>query len=301
MNEYEIILHNKIKHINVIVNKIQHRDLHLHNDLELIYISEGSGSISTKLNKYEIKKGDVILLNAFEAHKINANKRLTCVIIQISNHFLREYYPSIRNVIFNEANLKNVLDRKAFNNLKELIIKVAYAYFKEDDLYELKCVGLLSDLLCILLTNVSTTLLSENEYHQKKRNSQRINRLLSYIESNYQNKISLKYLADSEHITDTHLSHIFSNELGISFQDYLNKIRLENALRLFSDSSLSLTDIAIQSGFSELKYLNKTFENRFNLKASKYREKNINIKNNDFKSEYIFSKEESLLYLENNN
>lgn len=55
--EYEIIEHNKIKHIKVLINKIAYRAYHLHSDIELIYTVNGNGTVKTK-------KGNILYIPA---------------------------------------------------------------------------------------------------------------------------------------------------------------------------------------------------------------------------------------------
>ena len=61
----------------------------------------------------------------------------------------------------------------------------------------------------------------------------------------------------------------------MTFQEYLNRLRLEKALILMKDPSLYLVDICMECGFSDNKYLNQMFMKKFGCSASEYRKKRI--------------------------
>ena len=86
----------------------------------------------------------------------------------------------------------------------------------------------------------------------------------------------------------------------MTFQEYLKDKRLECALRLIGDSSLSLSEISEMSGFSELKYMTLAFKDKFGVTPKHYRANKITIDSKNNKtdlSEYIYTKDESISLL----
>lgn len=84
---------------------------------------------------------------------------------------------------------------------------------------------------------------------------------------------SLKDIAEMEHISPCHASHFIRNMFGISFQEYLNSIRFDHALRLFSQTDLNILDICMESGFSSSRYLNQMLEKNFGCSAKEYKKR----------------------------
>ena len=74
-----------------------------------------------------------------------------------------------------------------------------------------------------------------------------------------------------EHVTETHLSHFFTANFHMSFQEYLMKLRCEKARSLLLTTDLTLIDISISCGFSDPKYLNKAFRKMYNCLPREYR------------------------------
>ena len=82
-----------------------------------------------------------------------------------------------------------------------------------------------------------------------------------------------------------YLSHFFKKCFGMTFQNYLLKIRCENARQLLLLSELSLLDISISSGFSDPKYFNKGFLQQYGCTPKEYR---TNFKNKKLEAQQKF-------------
>ena len=271
-SEYEIVAHNKLKHIHFFLNKITYRTFHLHSDFELFCVMDGCGKINNRSSSLNIKGGDIILINSNQAHEIDAGgAAVQAMILQFSNHFLRDYYPNIQSLNFKRSDICALLPESERAALWQTITCAAAAYVNMEPFFELRCIAAVTRILLALLHTIPYEILSEKEYLQRKKLSQRMNRISSYLEENYQIPVRLRDVAELEQITPTYLSHFFSENFGITFQEYLNNIRFEHAVRLLESSSLSLSDIAMNSGFSELKYMTKMFEKRLGYKPSEFR------------------------------
>ena len=307
MIEYEIIKHDKMKDLRVFINSIKMRSLHMHHDIELLLVLEGKGTIIIKSKKYYVTKGDTILINAYETHEIISNQdSLTVLIIQFSTNTLKNYYHRLNNVIFLDVLPRDKFPKKDYQVFINNILDISYSYINAEELFEFNCISKLSNILYYLFKYMNTSELSQSDYSKRNKVNKRIDRINTYIDANYQSPIRLQDIAEIENITTTHLSHFITENFGMSFQDYLTDKRLECALRMISDTSLTLSEIASSSGFSELKYMNKAFKDTFDLTPNEYREKGfislpINKKTNA--SEYIYSDKESLILLKqlNNN
>lgn len=305
MIEYEIVKHDKMKDLRVFINSIKLRSLHMHHDMELLFVLDGKGTIIIKSKKYHVTKGDSILINAYDSHEIISSKdSLTLIIIQFSKNILNDYYYVLKNSIFLDALPRDILNKEDYQLFTNDILELSNAYIKADKLFELKCIQLLSNILYLLLKNLKTIELSQEEYSKQRKQNKRIDRINTYIDEHYQEQIRLSDIAEIEDISITHLSHFITDNFGMTFQEYLKDKRLECALRMISDSSLTLSDIASSSGFSELKYMTQAFKETFGLTPKEYRLKGfislpINKKANV--SEYIYSNDESLYLLNNLN
>lgn len=90
-------------------------------------------------------------------------------------------------------------------------------------------------------------------------------RARDFLRQNYASEISLKETALHLKISAPYLSKIFHQELGISFSKYLTELRLNAARNLLLNSTLQITEIANQCGFTSSSYFIKVFSDHFNI------------------------------------
>lgn len=269
-NEYEVLDYDRLKHLKIFLNRITYRNYHFHNAFEELLIISGTGTITVSGDQIPLKKGTTVILNPYEAHEIDAaGGSLTAVILQISQNFCREYLPNFRKVHFLEHQIQ---DGSLLNACQNEILKAALTYFEEKDGFEMDCLWHTISLFRLLLSGVSYEILSDSDCATMKRKNLRMARFIAFIDENYLHPLRLSNLAELSALTPTHVSHLFSDYFGISFQEYLNNLRFEKAMTYVISTDLSQTEISAISGFSDGKYLSRMFRKRMGCSIREYRQ-----------------------------
>lgn len=75
---------------------------------------------------------------------------------------------------------------------------------------------------------------------------------LYIIEQNYGNKLTLEYLAKKSGLSAAYFSRLFSEQLGMSFTDYLRNVRIRHVQSLLAQTDKTIMEIALETGFWEL-------------------------------------------------
>ena len=88
------------------------------------------------------------------------------------------------------------------------------------------------------------------------------------------NKITLKMVADELFTNLTYLSTLFKKEMGISFTEYINDIRIKQTQDLLENTNLSLVAISSSAGFDCQSYFTKIFKSKTGITPSEYRKAN---------------------------
>ena len=94
---------------------------------------------------------------------------------------------------------------------------------------------------------------------------------LSFLDSNYQKKISETTLASLCEMNPFRFSRCFKKEIGVTLQEYLVRLRIREALRLLDNPNASITDIAYTVGFNDSSYFSRTFKKYLNHSPSEFR------------------------------
>lgn len=92
-----------------------------------------------------------------------------------------------------------------------------------------------------------------------------------YIDEHYMENLSLEVLANYIHLNPYYFSSFFKKKTGENFKDYLNKVRMENALRLLISSDKKSNEIADEVGFRDEKYFSKLFQKYYGVTPAQYR------------------------------
>ena len=103
-----------------------------------------------------------------------------------------------------------------------------------------------------------------------------IKKVKSYIEGNYQDpELSLQRIAADLLLSLSYLSKLFKQEVGMSFIDFLIKIRIKEAIKLMNNPQLKIYEIAEQVGYSSQHYFCAAFKKVLGVSPTEYRQKEI--------------------------
>ncbi|KRF06792.1 two-component system response regulator [Paenibacillus sp. Soil766] len=94
----------------------------------------------------------------------------------------------------------------------------------------------------------------------------------NYVEENFSYELTLASLADMFHLNETYLSGLFKQNVGVTFSDYVTRLRLNRALVLLKESELKLTEIATLVGYSSSSYFSTAFKKFYGKGPKEYRE-----------------------------
>ncbi|WP_040948251.1 AraC family transcriptional regulator [Gorillibacterium massiliense] len=88
---------------------------------------------------------------------------------------------------------------------------------------------------------------------------EKVRQAVDYIHANYEKMISLELLSDRLDVSKYHFLRIFTSAVGVSPSDYVNRVRIEQAIRLLRETDISVERIAEQVGYSGGSYFIKVF------------------------------------------
>ena len=153
---------------------------------------------------------------------------------------------------------KDIIDEK----ISSLFFMIYDEFTKHNNKYVIK------GLLYTILGKLDTYFILKNS-SSSYCNS--IHNLLRYIEVHYQENISLESIAKDLGFSKFYLSRIFSNKIGYQFNDYVNRLRINKAQKLLSETDLPVTIIALECGFESQRNFNRIFKKLTLLTPTEFR------------------------------
>lgn len=303
--EFELVPHSQLNLINVFLVRMAERSVHLHRDLELGLIIEGSAELYTEHSPKSLEKGDIYLINPMQPHEFSSRCGEALILaIQLSPQLGEQFFPNASNIRFDcDVSLKKALeaDREIFRRLWALSMELSCAYLSRARNYEFRCLSLVSLLLQQLVEGLNWFVLTGEDSLSTRQRAERIFAITDYIERNFKRKLLLSEIARHENLSLSYLSHFFKDTMGVTFQEYLNQTRFDYACMLLENTDRTILDISVSSGFSDVRYFNRMFYEHFGLLPGSCRSElqSRSARSEPVKgsSQHIFSPDEALALL----
>lgn len=213
-------------------------------DLENILINNvTNGQITAAKENITELLNEFSILEAGDLDGIKAKTLwLFAIIIRIANE--------------NEGNLNKVLDTDL-----DVINKLSESTSPSELLDNSK------SIIELITKNMLTSIYSGN--------SQIIIKALRYIKKHYKEKITLKDIEQNLHVNASYFSTLFKHEMGVTFTDHINALKIEHASNLLSTTNLSIIDILFSTGFDDQSYFTKVFKKAKGITPKQYRSEHL--------------------------
>ena len=115
--------------------------------------------------------------------------------------------------------------------------------------------------------NSAVMLLAIKSTHSKDT----ITQIRHYIDTHYQDHLSLRNIADKFYMSPVYLGQVFKQSMGVYFNDYLAGLRITEAKRLLTTTDMKIFAISQEVGYKDKDYFSMKFEELVGLKPSEYR------------------------------
>lgn len=234
------------------------KENHIHEWHDISFVMKGSITYEIEGNVYEVSEGDVVIVPPRKYHKEICDPKgdfevlFVCVsfkknskVFDISKYFR---FPSVIKI----SNLKEMYDI-----FEDILKEVTY----RQEGYLLKINAQIYNLLVAIFRNENCI---NNKIDSIKRISnfrkkKTADEIKQYIEMNYNKKISLDKLSKIFFLSPQYISALFSKQTGYTPIEYLNKIRIEKAKKLFVAGETNISKVAQEVGFGDIHYFYKVF------------------------------------------
>ena len=278
-SQYEIYDFDNRSAINISSGyKERSYQMHWHSYGEFLLVGPGDTNVY-KVNQdvYELSPGDFVLIWPMEMHAILDADREESLVIQFSNAFVNSLFDLQRIMHFYRK--LNVIRAEGHQELtcklQEIARKMKETFFTAQTNREVKC--------CMLLMEFMMTLDEHREEFAPEPGTdmrdpyeddvmRRMMLVTDYIKNNLTaDDLSQGAMAQMAGISREYFSRIFKNVTGMNYSKWLNMIRLEKASELLSHKNMSLTEVAMLSGFQSIPSFNRVFHEDKGMSPGEFR------------------------------
>jgi AraC-like DNA-binding protein len=238
---------------------------HWHNELEIIYLLKGNLDVTIGNRTEHYKKSDLILINTKVVHSTMCTSPNESILVQIPYTFLKRYIPDVDNYLFYvDCFSLNPIVQTKITQLKETLQKMLIVTEYHPDGEWLQFGSLLFKLLYILYHNFKITDLRVG-FQQQAKNLDKLDSILDYTQKHYNESISLDEIAEIAGFQSQYFCRLFKKNMGITYLQYLNEIRLSYIYQDLITTELTVQKILELHGFTNYKLFRRIFADKFHM------------------------------------
>ena len=238
---------------------------HWHPEIEITYVQKGTMCYKVNHMVYHLKEGDIVFNNSGALHSGTMENQKDCAYIPVTfdSRLIYGFFQSTVNSKYVDPVIQDsmlpaiCIDQSEpwHKPFREYLLRIIDLDEKKPDFYELDITICLQSMWRLVLEHITY------EPQASRENSleyDRIKKILSYIEENYQNKITLNDIAGHIHLCESECTRLFKRHMNTTLFAFLQEYRIERSLEFLQDDQ-PVSAVADKAGFSDPNYYSKVF------------------------------------------
>lgn len=248
---------------------------HWHTEIEIIMPTRGAYEVVVGKESYELEEGDLIMINSGIVHGMKFVSRGERIVMLVepgcveNQEEMETIFLRLPAIYFKKADEEDPF----YLFLRSQILELAREYDREGAVMTSEiCTGL-KELFSEFGRKGFSDANAQNTFGAMKQQEyiEAVLNACSYINIHYMENLSLEEVAAVSGFSKFHFTRIFKQYMNMTFYEYLNSKRVKRAEELLYDKKMSITDVAMNSGFSSLSAFNRTFKTVKACSPSDYR------------------------------
>lgn len=237
---------------------------HLHRELELVLYRTGETVAAADSRRYNLKPGDLFLTFPNQIHSYETAVKEDYSIMILKPDLIPELSDELELSVPESAVVAGGAFDPRINALFDAIVAICRQPEESVPYRTEKLHGYLLALFAEILSGMNLIGVPLDD-------SGALRSIIFYCTRHYMGDLSLSVLSDKLGLNRYYISHLFSQKLGMRFNDYVNSLRISEACRMLLNSDDSVTDICFHVGFGTLRTFNRAFIKHTGRTPSDYR------------------------------
>ena len=247
------------------------RGLHFHAEVEAVYTEQGSINCCFKDEEILVPEKSLLLIGGSVIHRLYyAGAAARILYLQIDTlNIMEKLYPNSLSLPFafdKKQKKYQLISRECPES--DLLFMIISELEKESPFFETAVVGGLLQFIALLQRR---GIVPDFKSALKAEIYRKIYPALCYANKNYPSAFYLEDMCRTLGIDKYNFCKIFKKATGLTFFSYLTGVRLRSAEKLLSSTDKSITEIALECGFSTSQYFNRVFLKEKGCSPSEFR------------------------------
>lgn len=225
---------------------------------------------------FQLPKKQVIVIDSRQIHSTHTSDAMAMfVCIHISKAKLLEYVPDAESLAI--RCLPEDITEKNFPVYLEicrLAGSLVQLYMEDSPFSALESEGIILQMFARLLRHFSVRTLPE-QTGQPLSSRERFREIIAYINNHYAEPLTLAEIAEHTGLTREYFCRFFKRNMGISFLEYVNEVRLSHLYHDLFHTDQSISRLMENNGFTNQKLFNQSFKKRYGRTPSQVRKESL--------------------------
>lgn len=220
---------------------------HWHIDHELVLCEKGTCTVQQYNQTFTMLEGDMAFFTSGDIHSLISDADSIVMVCIFDEHLDNGLFANEHLVtpVFHPSDL-----------LRNEMLWIYDTYKKKQKNYQM-ITSSAATIICAEISAAYPTMRMNKSEHEE---IERYRKLLTWIDSHY-NDLSFEEAASFIGFTPTYFSRYFKTMAGTTFSQYVNSVRVENAIEMLKSGEHSISEIAVLTGFDSLRNFNRVFKN----------------------------------------
>lgn len=251
--------------------------LQWHPALEIILPLKNRYDAAIDGKHFHVVPGDILFILPGDLQILTAPAAGNCFIFlfNLSPLINLRDYAGIQSVLARPLHLTHASHpENTYHEIYLILLEMMKEYSGKNKFSELTIFSLLLRIFVILGNNhpKNVDIFSGIRVSKQQEYMEKFNSIMSYIDSHYMEELNLDNIAKSVGFSKYHFSRLFKQYTNYTFWKYISHRRIKVAEELLLVPKLSVTEVALQSGFPSISTFNRVFKRQTGCTPSEYRE-----------------------------
>ena len=242
-----------------------------HSEVEILFIVEGSVDVQVEQKHSHLQTNDLLVVNSNKKHLLRPEGSALVMRLLMDYMMICDAFQGQKVIFWCDSSGS---ENERYQEMRILLKRLLKHYVENDNYtasfgFQADCYEILHQLTANFMVRAAQV----QNGDEGDRYENRLNQINNYINSNYDQPISMKELSEKLYLSNGYLSRFFKKNYGMSFANYLTNVRILHAVDELLYTDIPVTRVAYDCGFTSAALFNKVFKKSYGLTPTEFRKR----------------------------
>ena len=241
---------------------------HIQAEVEIFCVKSGNCVAVVEGKLIPMKEGHRLVVQPFVKHGMTVEAQVSYSLAQVE--YCVNYPKELAQGISFLNNEERYFKIENCQNICNIITNIS-RYYRQSPITDLIYTQIELGFAQLFLELSYHLDIKKNNFGKGGAEEDRMQRILSYLNEHFEENLRIEEIAERFGISSRYIRKYFAKEMGINCNNYVTVLRIEKAKELLWNTTRSITDIAMLTGFNSSQYFSRVFQKITGIRPNEYR------------------------------